>query len=77
MRAVNQNNGTAGQFGPRSLQEWQQTQRWHNQVGHEENLIQRLTDSLKRATSLKRRTRYGQRILKAQARLLALKLTAP
>ena len=63
--------------GAKDLEQWKSTQRWHIQVGHEENLIQNLTDKLKRATSLKRRDRYGVRIKKANARLIALKLIAP
>ena len=74
---MSQNGNTSG----RSWQ-WGQSAKgleWKhkNQVLHEEHLIGRLTDKLKRATSLKRRDRYSVRIKKANARLIALKLTAP
>ena len=74
---MSQNGNTSG----RSWQSGQGAKEWEwkhkNQVLHEEHLIGRLKDKLTRATSLKRRDRYGVRIKKANARLIALKLTAP
>jgi len=69
--------GRSWQSGQGALEQRVQINRWRLQVAHEENLISRLADRLTRATSLKRRDRYGVRIKKANARLIALKLTAP
>ena len=52
-------------------------QRLANQVAHEEALIKRLTHRLQMAQSIGKRDRFCRRIVKARARLLALKLSQP
>ena len=80
---MSQNGNTSG----RSWQSGQGAKEWEfdrlpvvknkMQVRHEEALVARLTDKLSRVTSTMKRHRYGVRIKKANARLIALKLTAP
>lgn len=74
---MSQNGNTSGRSWKSGQGAKEREWKHHSQVLHEEFLIKNLKGRLERATSLKRRDRYGVRIKKANARLLALKLTAP
>ena len=70
-------SGRPWQSGQGAKEQWQLESQHRVRVGHEESLIERLTERLKRATETNHRNRLGVRIKKANARLIALKLTAP